>query len=149
MTFMEFESMDQMIEFMQKRTDEANRDLAPAQQAVTYGDCWARFDTIATTGVPEFGYVLTLDEAATNQEERASVEAEHERGYLFSRAYSAHFPDGELGDTHRANLWPIDRAVFDALAAVEWDHNAVAPEHKVHLEIAYQAARAHAKGLTS
>lgn len=42
------------------------------------------------------------------------------RGYLFGEAWSAPFPEGELGDTHVANAWPITREAFEEGRAAGW-----------------------------
>jgi len=158
MTFMEFENIDDMFEFMEKRTNEANANLAPAQQGVTYGDCWARFDTPHNFGFIEFGHVETEAEfrasmvkypKAETDSEWESIQTEHERGYLFSKAYSLMGPDGELGDTHRASMWPIDRALFDAARAVDWDYKRLEVPDALNLSLAYEQWLAHEKSIAS
>lgn len=50
---------------------------------------------------------------------RATAES-RVRGYLFGEAWSAPFPEGELGDTHVANAWPISREAFEEARAAGW-----------------------------
>ena len=132
-----FNSMEEMFDFMARATESANAHLADEQKALTWGSYWFRpFDDFVI-----FGYVFTQEEfearerwsyhrgGALDEEEeaefgfsKAHVLDAHERGYLFGEAFSVSEPSGELGDTHRANAWPITAEQFEAAKAAHWNH---------------------------
>lgn len=166
-SFKSFSSFEEAAEFMAKATDAANASLAPEQAAITYGSTWARFDHLASDQLLIVGKVDTLDEikaaewATVGDEDDApedlaeEIEYEinrlaenHERGYMFGRAYSVYEPRGEFGDTHRANMWPIPESTFTA--CVEAFSNGAAIAQVPGLADAYTAWRDHelAKGAT-
>jgi hypothetical protein len=153
MSFMAFDSFDEMSKWMDDRTSEANIGLAPEQQQITYGDCWARFDHLDTVGML-FGQVMTkaewlaseLAEGAPEGEANyslARVEASHQRGYMHGLVYSPVEPDGEYGDTHRANIWPIEERLFLAASIVEWRHEDMSLADRINLSIAFEQWRQH------
>lgn len=124
-----FDNLEDMFAAMAKATYEANDAICDAQRAVTYGSCWARF--AVDLGIIVFGQVMTLEEVAAGERKVGSTETEiaasliilqenHQRGYMFGRAYSVWEPGGELGDTHRANLWPITKPEYEAARLAEW-----------------------------
>lgn len=148
--FRSFDSIADMVDYMQKQTEWANANLAPKQQAVTYGDHWARFDQ---KGFVIFGKVATLDEAtgstpsSEKDYELKSLTANHDRGYMFGKCYSVIEPTGEWGDTHRANLWPIPVEMFDAVKAVGWDTDALEVDMLTALWVHHRAWWNHVKSL--
>lgn len=124
-----FSSLDEALQFMADQTDKANSHLAPQQAGITWGSHWIRFDGMS--GLIIFGYVFTRDEliadersAGAGEQELAwtinNIDDNHERGYLFSRCYSIVEPTGELGDTHRSNVWPITEGQFREAQAAHW-----------------------------
>jgi hypothetical protein len=125
-----FDSLEAMTNRMQQLTTAANQTLAQQQRDVGWGDYWVQFDGESQLII--FGYCMT--QAEVEQAERDagsepdelvymmdSMEESHTRGYLFGRAYSIVEPQGELGSTHRANVWPIDSELFDAASDAGWD----------------------------
>ena len=151
MYFKQFDSFGDAVDFMRKATDAANETLAVEQRAVTWGSYWIRF-------VPEdqlmvFGHVYTKHELLEGEYKAGSdlpelretlqaMVANHDRGYMFGPAYSVIEPEGELGDTHRANLWPITRSQFLEAQSVGWVPGRV-PGLYTWLSAAYEAYRAH------
>src|SRR5262245_1154722 len=95
--FMEFNSMEEAFAAMPEGTERANAVPSPAQTQITWGDYWVRF-----WGVPIFGYIETRDDLALseygkNPDEERIAEADytmarmienHDRGYMFGKAYS-------------------------------------------------------------
>lgn len=151
-----FDSFEDALDSMARATAHANERLADAQRAVTYGDHWVRF---WTPPIVIYGYVQTLDEieaaeraCATPEEPLMAGEIEHlmrrthelhDDGYMRGIAYSTIEPDGEYGDTHRANLWPIDRATFNAARAARWDSAELDDRTKQTLAIIFGRWRQH------
>ena len=136
MSHMQFDSLDEAFEWMQKRTEEANANLHDKQRGVTWGDHWCRFVDVANRLVV-FGKVDTIAEVEAGERgeydtpisEESQAELDytlehlrhtHERGYLYGRSFCTHYPEGELGDTHRANLWPIEKSLYDAAEQAGW-----------------------------
>lgn len=160
--FQSFDSLEDMINAMAEQEQAANTKVSPKQVAVGYGDYWIRF----TPEVVIFGYVMTLDEVEAaemavpldpdetkeqREEETAYVMADirnaHDRGYRYGWAYSIWEQEGELGSTHIYNLWPLDKALFDAAKAVDWYIGAfstIDPE-VASIETAYNEFRAWAQ----
>jgi len=157
--FMAFNSIEDAYDFMRRGDEFGNRNLHPAQQAITWGDYWVRFYDVANRLII-FGYGYTYDEfvaaesegmdAITDPEERmereeelrysiASVRDSHERGYMFGWAWSK--GERDLGSTHRFNMWPISKELFEAAKAVDWDVDRL--PRGGELERAYQAYRRH------
>ena len=137
MTFMAFESFEDMQRFMAEREREANEDLTPARiqlrDAIGERCYWIRLDW----EVPIFGEAWSLEETFTserrcfgetlNAEEQAELEYTTERmaesrarGYLFGKAYSVYEPAGELGSTHVAEVVPIPKMMFLLAKANGW-----------------------------
>jgi hypothetical protein len=156
--FMEFDSIEQMSDWMADQTNKANAVLTDEQKGVTWGSHWVRFYFPGPTDLMViFGYCLTRDEAresefrdARNNQDRLEAEqttagiiANHERGYLFGWAYSIMEPAGEPGDTHRAHVWPIDAETFEAAKAVGWEvfDPDLDVRFKARIERAYQEYR--------
>lgn len=153
MGFKQFENFEQMQQWMADRTTEANQDLAPEQQQLTYGDHWVRFTYLTDFGLI-FGHVFTKAEwlasemAAGADDDEANyslklVEASHERGYMHGPAYSVVTPGGEYGDTHRADIWPIDETLFAEVEAAGWDLNRMEQGTKIKLAIIFEEWRQH------
>jgi hypothetical protein len=153
---MEFGDFDQALQWMQERTEEANGQLAPEQQALTWGATWVRFyDELVI-----FGRILSREEMIEAESqvddyedpEEAKAEAaetvarlldSHERGYMFGKAYSVIEPDGEYGDTHRADMWPISEACFEDAQAERWEPAKMEAEYQQELVAASTAWMAH------
>lgn len=147
-----FNSTEEMVEFLNKAAEDAERRLHPAQRAVTYGDYWVRF---LPQREVEFGVVHTLEQIEHAARENGSPDDEvaevlreteqyqNEEHKVFGRAHIHWQPDGELGYTHRLNLWPISEPVFLAAGEVGFNIWLMAPSAKLALEEAYVSYRAH------
>jgi hypothetical protein len=149
---MSFDSWSEMQEKLGKMRTAANEGLAAAQKAVTYGDYWVRFYKEFTI----FGRVMPLDEYMASEvslgappEEAeytaAHVQRAHDEGMMWGMAYSVLEPEGELGNTHRANLWPIEERVFNAARDAEWDPERFPEWVLILLQEAARAWRSHIK----
>jgi hypothetical protein len=158
--FMEFDSFDDMVEFMRTNTEQANAGLAPEQQALTWGSTWVRFDQVFDENIV-FGRCYEREEA--KQKERDAtvrmgdrvdeyeiadtdrrLAAALEDGYLFGVAASRHFPDPEIGSTHRANAWPISDRLFQTMEQLGFDYQKLTdPVLREELEDAYREWREH------
>lgn len=142
-----FDSLEAMYARMAEQEAAANAALSPDQGAMRdavgetvywmrpyegmfiFGEC----PSLAAATVKERSYYPILDGARTaeNAEEYDEAASEFEysstnlaerrsRGYLFGTAYSVIEPDGELGDTHVANAWPISKEAFEQAREVAW-----------------------------
>lgn len=156
MEIREYDSLEDAFEDMRKATEWANAHLAEAQRQVTWGSHWVRFYDIPGR-ILIFGKVDTLAEVRRGEEstvqpgeDPAEVKAEieyslrslaerHENGYLYGQAYSIITPDGEYGDTHRANLWPIPAATFEAARSAGWQMDALDINARHAIAAAYAA----------
>jgi hypothetical protein len=143
MTFqiLPFDSFDEAVQYMQTQTEQANTRLSPEQQALTWGSHWVR----VVGDLFIFGWCLS-HEAMVEAESQvddyedpdealaemagtiATLEDSHSRGYLFSRCHSIVVPEGEYGDVHRYNAWPISEALFEAARAADWTPADMEPE---------------------
>lgn len=153
MEFRTYASLEEMATAMQKATERANRDLASAQREVTWGSHWVRFyldkDTIKDGPLVIFGRVLTEVEMVHDEDDEtiAFMRAQHDRGYMFSRSYSVLVPEGELGDTHRANLWPCSQALFLMAQKAGWNHRELPQVGSISLVDIYTNYRAHLRAV--
>lgn len=118
--FKSFDSMEEMLEFMAEAEDAANQMLLDEQRGISYGDYWCR--PVPEQGIFVFGRVMTEEEAydGEDKESIAMLRDSYSRGYRFGTAYSILGPDGELGSTHVANMWPITEEDFNNMAANRW-----------------------------
>ena len=109
--------LEAMMEQMRVLTEYANENLADAQKQIGYGSYWARFYDIKNR-IVIFGYVETLDEMESSERDlgaddgeaayiRTDTNRRHNDGYMYGMCYSTITPEGELGFTHRADIWPI------------------------------------------
>ena len=151
-----FDNIEEALEAMRTATDQANSTLHPIQRAVTYGDYWVRFfdleNRILIWGFIEPMESVLADEAAlaedgddgpSQQEVREHVQGNHDRGYMYGKAYSVIEPEGEWGDTHRAHMWPISEELFMAAKGVDWRMDDLDYLARQGLEQAYEGWRAH------
>ena len=147
--------LETMMERMRVLTEYANEHLTDEQRGVTYGSYWARFYDIRNRLVI-FGHVDTLDEMESSERDlgarddeaeyiRADTARRHENGYMYGMCYSTVTPEGELGFTHRADIWPIDQAMFEQYREVAWqvDDDRLAWETKIALAQAYTEYATH------
>lgn len=141
--FKGFESFDEMQQWMARQTELANDNLHPVQRELTWGSYWVNF-ALLSDRIVVFGRVDPLPEAddVETLAENQRIEAELERGYMFGRAYSMMSPEGELGDTHRFSVWPIEARLFEMAKAAQWDIDRLEPPGRALLEIAFAGWRA-------
>lgn len=154
--FEEFGSLEEMYEAMAKAEAAGNANLHAVQRMVTYGDYWMRFWIVGENELVLIcGYVETLPELAASEgahydldkpEDKAEfdhtmfgIRERHTRGYMFGKAYSTIEPTGEWGDTHRANLWPITKNLFEAMREVGWVKERLSQSDRYALLSVYQA----------
>ncbi len=149
------DDLEALLAATRAMTEEANATLADQQRSVTYGSYWVRFYSIEDR-VVIFGYVEPLAEMEATERElgagdeeaiyiKADTERRHQNGYMYGMCYSTLTVEGELGFTHRADLWPIDETLFAAAQEVEWDIDSPLFywEHKAALAVAYSQYRTH------
>lgn len=161
MEFMEFESMEAAFDWMAQQEEAANKVLAPEQKGIGWGDHWIRFEEWGAI----FGRVYTEEEVHDTEKALIDKEPEvermpgelgyilarlretHERGYRYGWAHSKFYTDGELGDTHIFNMWPIDHTLYEAMKKVNWDIAQLDDQNDqdvlAQLELAWNAWRAH------
>lgn len=156
MMFIGFNSTKKMLEWVASRKQDANAMLAPAQQEITWGSFWARFDQLPA--FVEWGYVMNeaenlADLLATNepggdpQEMLSALRKRHDEGFMFGKAYSLMSPSGEYGETHRSNMWPVESHLFAAAQQSGWDHQKMALGDRLNLSITYEEWKAHLREL--
>jgi len=158
MEFREFDNIEDMLADMRLAENQANQGLAPEQEGVGYGDYWVRFlpDRLVIFGrvMPKDEFINSEraladpDDAEFAEMELAGIIDHHEqsyaRGYRFGWCFSTVEPTGEPGSTHIANVWPIDKELYDQAEAVGWNIDALPEDSKLDLEVAYQEYREHA-----
>lgn len=136
MTFMEFDSFDQMSEFMAEAERVAIESTSPTQAKIGEGDYW--FRPVPEMEIVIFGRVHPLTEVEAAERDAGAEDWEVtevvegtrsslERGYLYGTAYSMYEPNGELGSTHRSTVWPITEAQFNEANDAGWDARLLGP----------------------
>jgi hypothetical protein len=146
-----FDSHDEMIEHIRRAQRTALEGLHPAQQGIGPGDCWVQFHDVANRHIV-FGYVLPLpvvrrlevESGATKREAADAVQETAARlanGFMYGKAYDRFNPKGELGETHKLNVWPIDHRTFSAAKNVDWQIDLLDLPYKINLQAAFTAFR--------
>jgi len=141
--FIGFSSTKKMLEWVKDRKDSG---LAPQQEQITWGSFWARFDKYP---VIEYGYVFNEAEwlahliaqdhdSLTATEALAYLRERHDDGYMFSRWHSREKPEGEPGEVHVSEVWPIEDRVFAAAEQARWHHGMMRLGDQVNLSISYE-----------
>lgn len=115
-----FDSFEDAMQAMRDAEERANALTLPQQREIGYGDFWCR--PVPEWGIFIFGRVSTLDELRKGEDAETIVALEERftRGYRFGKAYSTIEPEGEWGDTHVANMWPITEAEFEEAKGHGW-----------------------------
>lgn len=150
-----FSSPEEMRDYLRQAAERAHMGLHIAQDRLTYDDCWVQFYDLANRLVI-FGHISTLDQVragevaagATTEEVDwvvESVEKDLGFGYMYGMAYSTFEPKGEVGTTHKAHAWPIERSLFDAAEQVGWNIDRLPQWAKINLEVAYREMRGHVR----
>lgn len=116
-----FDNLDDMFAKMGEMEDEANARLTPGQirlrddlTRITY---WVR--AIPDWDLVVYGRAETVDVLRSAGVSFDPIE-NRARGYLTGTAFSATEPTGEFGDTHVADVVPINALVFEAARYHGW-----------------------------
>ena len=161
-----FDSHEEMVAFVEERKAHAFAGLAREQQALTFGSHWVQFHDIPTRHIV-FGRVWTAEEVALGElrgrdgEVREDVQwpevvtsvdritEGQEEGFLYGMAHDRFNPDGELGFTHKAHVWPIEKRLFDAATFVQFEITNLNETGRFLLDLAFRQMRAHVLGTES
>lgn len=157
MHFESYSSHEEMMEALREHQRHAMAGLHPSQVAIGAGDHWVRFvDLDATPPLVEFGRVFTDEEVLMSELQAGQASdraifnlgavqhARDEQGLLFGTAWSVWTPpEGVVGNTHKASVWPIEQRLFDLAV----DHSFRLPEfeelERFLLDLAFRQHRAH------
>lgn len=134
---MSFDSLEEAQAWMQKAEAVANAGLRPEQAALrddldnerywvqftpygfaVYGHCWSKAKLIESTKAT---YAKYPDEDDYSDDEIASSLDARKRGYMFGEAWSAPYPEGELGSTHVSQVVPISEGMFNMAREAGWN----------------------------
>lgn len=151
MTVISFDDWGEMGDYLRRSEEEANTRVTPEQREVGYGSLWLRFYDIPGR-VVIFGRVHTLAEIEADETRLGADPGElahtlrHtqdmlERNFLFGTCWSTIEPRGELGNTHRCEVWACPQSLFDEARRVGWDIDAMQPSAQQELEAIYQQWR--------
>lgn len=148
MDVMMFDSHDDMTNHLREMRQAAKAGLHPEQLRLTLDDCWVEFvDPGARIIV--FGRVHTVEEIRQGEDPDevdsiiTSTLTDLEDGLMYGRAHSRIDVGGELGYTHKANAWPIERRLFLMAQSVDFDVDELDAAGKMLMQIAYSAWRTH------
>jgi hypothetical protein len=122
--------IDSLEEYFKEQAEEeelANQELLPSQKKIVWGSYFLRM----SGNVPIFARVYTFEElklseinAGAEGEELESILQRakniYERGYRTGVHYSQIEPQGEYGDTHISNCWPITQSDFESAQMTGW-----------------------------
>lgn len=85
---------------------------------IVYGHCWSK--TTLTDETKKTYAKYPDEEDHSDDEIRSSLEA-RKRGYMFGKAWSAPYPEGELGSTHVSQVIPISEDMFNRARDAGWN----------------------------
>lgn len=165
MNLIEFGSPEDLREFIDKRKSQPHPVLAPAQQALTYGDTWVHFADLDNAHVI-FGRVFTPEEmmvwclhedpsssdkirtdylsTALGDVQRFMISLETSDVMPLCFMFDRFLPEGSIEPFEKAHVWPVDRRVFEAVEALDGDYRQLAdPALRFLLELAFRQARAY------
>lgn len=136
-SFVPFDSFEEAQQYMQRAEDAANAGLHEGQIAlrddltherywmqfteygfIVYGHC---FSDVKVRELTEKSYANEPTEENYAEDEIASSKDARKRGYMFGKAWSAPYPEGELGSTHVSQVIPISEAMFNAAREARWN----------------------------
>lgn len=167
----EFNSREEAFKFLEESrrlNDKVAEVLSPEQRSVTWGSCWIRFwedlaifgrvSTIEAVIAEESGDVpeLTGDPERDAERQEAIDEAaqivslvvqSEQDGYVYGWCHSK-IESGEIGSTHRGNLWPIDEALFAHAKQHDWDPDKFRPIFRLEVVNAYKHYQEWARSLS-
>lgn len=153
MTVIGFDNWDDMAKFLGAAEGQANERVVPEQREISYGSLWLRFYPLGPNDrTVIFGKVHTLEEIAAKEAELGAGPGEvqavlahtkdmNTRGYLFGTCWSTIEPTGELGNTHRSEIWYCPPALFEHAEQCGWDIDSFEPWAKQALDAVYQQWR--------
>lgn len=152
-----FDSHQQMVEYLRQAAHQAHAGLHVVQDNLTWGDTWVQFVDVTNRHVA-FGQIATIDEVHQGELDSsgsaddadavaAMTRSDLEYGYMYGRVFDRFNPEGELGTTHKASVWPIEERVFQAAHAVGFVVDDLPLWAKFNLHVAQLARRAHLIGL--
>lgn len=151
-----FDSPEEMVEATRAATARANTGLAPGQRILAWGMHWVRrehgvlifgkVDTLAEVRIEEIECGATVDEADYTAN---MVETRYADGYLYGNCCSQVVPDGEHGFTHRAAVWPIEQATYEAARVAGWDPSRMPLDRQLDVAIALMAYRGYVERMRS
>ena len=105
-----FDNLDDMLEAMKERMDEADKRIQPWQALIQPGEYFMR---PGPPGIAIYGEVLKDPEDLHRDE--------YTENYRFCKAYSVACPDGELGDVHVSTIDRIlSKEEFEAAKRKGW-----------------------------
>lgn len=135
--FIPFDSFEQAQAFMQRAEDAANASLQQGQidlrddlaherywmqpteyGFIVYGHCFSEAKLRETT---KAAYAKEPDEDDYSEDEIASSLDARKRGYMFGKAWSSGYPEGELGSTHVSQVIPISEEMFNCAREAGWN----------------------------
>jgi hypothetical protein len=135
--FIPFDSFEQAQDYMRRAEEAANANLQEGQIAlrddveherywmqftdygfIVYGHCWSK---ALLTEKTKASYAKEPSEDDYSDDEIASSLEARSRGYMFGEAWSAPYPEGELGSTHVSQIVPISEAMFNAARDARWN----------------------------
>lgn len=151
MTVIGFDNWDDMQRHMAEAEEAANTRVSDPQREISYGSTWLRFFDPAGR-VVIFGKVHTLEEIRDAETRLGASDGEvygviehtkemNERGYVFGTCWSTLEVRGELGNTHRSEIWYCPPALFEHAQAHDWAIDSFEPWAKDALEAVYQQWR--------
>jgi len=153
MEVIRFGTHEEMLQHLRQASTEAFESMHPAQAAITFGDCWVQFHDIANRHLI-FGRVMPLADVLAGEIEAGATKHEAQgtvrqtvrdlaAGYMYGRAHDRYNVEGELGQTHKASVWPIEEALFNSCAEVNWQMDLLPLSQKLNLQIAFSSLRGH------
>jgi hypothetical protein len=156
MTMMSFESDEEMAAFAADNSKRVMEGLAEAQRSLKFGDYWVRFVNPSSDPPDvEFGHILTPTEIARNMFEdgvewddvkdfiESTTSKLDDHGLMWGTASTYRFPLHELGQTHKASVWPIEKRLFDWAVEARFNVNEMGTDAQMLLKVAYAQMRAH------
>lgn len=119
----EINDLEAYFDWEAQQQERVKAALTDEQRAISWGDTFFRIWQLPMEPEPLiiFGEVYTL-ERLREKEEETTVNRLIERFpyFCFTKCYSVVEPEGELGDTNRYNMWPIERWQFVTAQQAGW-----------------------------
>lgn len=113
-----FDNIDEAFAYMYERERKANENLRPRQRSIG-------FDQYVIRDMGDFmifGHILPKAERDQGEDPETILQLDETRarGYHYGIHYSVHCPEGEYGDVHAANVWPITKEDFETAKSFGW-----------------------------